>query len=81
MTAAQGIVGEAPTAAQFKEALATKDTVVYCGHGAGQAFLNENQLKSSECKAAVLLMGCSSGRLRDGGDCPSLYGIMVLLSH
>jgi len=64
----EGIVGEPPSSTQFKQALIDKDILVYCGHGAGQAFLNENQLKASSCHAAALLMGCSSGRLRDGGE-------------
>jgi len=63
-----GVVGEAPPVEDFKRALSSCDTVVYCGHGAGQNFLNASQLDGTECSAAMLLMGCSSGRLRSGGD-------------
>jgi hypothetical protein len=40
----------------------------YCGHGAGQDFFNEVYLRDVSCRATALLMGCSSGRLRERGE-------------
>jgi separase len=76
-----GVVGRAPTADEYKAALVDSDVVVYCGHGAGQSFLNENQLEAAQCRATTLLMGCSSGRLRDAGDFePSGMALKYLLA-
>ena len=76
-----GIVGRAPTAEEYKAALVGSDVMVYCGHGAGQSFLNENQLEATQCRATTLLMGCSSGRLRDAGDFePSGMALKYLLA-
>jgi separase len=40
----------------------------YCGHGSGSAYLVEETLQQQPCRAAVMLMGCSSGRLVADGD-------------
>lgn len=76
-----GIVGRAPTPHEYKAGLVGSDVMVYCGHGAGQSFLNENQLEATNCRATTLLMGCSSGRLRDAGDFePSGMALKYLLA-
>lgn len=41
----------------------------YCGHGAGQQYFKESLLRDATCHATALLMGCSSGRLRERGVC------------
>jgi hypothetical protein len=63
-----GIVGKPPTADDYTAALTKHDTVVYCGHGAGEQFFKGSQLRDVPCTATMLLMGCSSGRLRGVGD-------------
>ena len=35
----------------------------YCGHGSGQEYLGWDSMQKLHCKAAALLMGCSSGKL------------------
>ncbi len=48
-------------------ALQARDLFLYMGHGAGEQFLPPRTLcRLSGCAAAVL-MGCSSGRLRERG--------------
>ena len=63
-----GIVGKPPTADDYTAALTKRDTVVYCGHGAGEQFFKGSQLRDVPCTATMLLMGCSSGKLRGVGD-------------
>jgi len=63
----QGVAGAAPTRQAFGNAVQSKDLIVYCGHGTGQAYFNATDLSKVDCKATVLLMGCSSGFLRDQG--------------
>merc|ERR1712226_847060 len=42
---------------------------MYFGHGAGEQYLSAKELRKVDlCSAALLLMGCSSGRLRGSGD-------------
>jgi hypothetical protein len=63
-----GTVGEPPAPDRFRAELASRDLFVYCGHGAGQDFFRESALRDVDCKATALLMGCSSGKLRERGD-------------
>ncbi|CAC5385173.1 ESP1 [Mytilus coruscus] len=64
----QGIVGKPPTAEQYKAALTQYDLLVYCGHGNGNKYLNGDDLQQLKCRAAVFLMGCSSGQLQTRGQ-------------
>merc|ERR1712150_366960 len=74
-----GIVGSFPSPVFLAQALTReKSLFLYCGHGGGERcfsrsqieelFDTHNQLHSAakeeiRCKSAVILMGCSSGRL------------------
>ena len=40
----------------------------YCGHGGGSRFISGDTLQSWHCRACVLLMGCSSGKLAVHGS-------------
>ena len=48
----------------------------YCGHGNGGKFLLPEAIQLLACRAAVLLMGCSSGKLRVEGRLEAA-GIML----
>jgi separase len=48
--------------------LLNKDIVVYCGHGAGERFIARDVVERLPRCAAVLLMGCSSGRMHLHGE-------------
>lgn len=63
----QGVAGTAPLREEYSSAVQEKDLVVYCGHGTGQAYFNATDLSKVRCRATMLLMGCSSGFLRDQG--------------
>jgi hypothetical protein len=67
-TAWNGVVREAPTREFMEESLLTNGLLLYFGHGSGQAHFSrvdiENLLHQGRpIRAAVILMGCSSGRL------------------
>jgi separase len=51
-----------------REQLQHKGMVVYCGHGAGERLLRREAVAKLPRCAAVMLMGCSSGRLHPNGD-------------
>ncbi|KNC85507.1 hypothetical protein SARC_02308 [Sphaeroforma arctica JP610] len=40
----------------------------YLGHGGGEKYLSRNKIQDLKCRAVALLLGCSSGRLKDNGD-------------
>jgi hypothetical protein len=68
-----GIVGELPPPSLFEEGLRKDDgLMLYFGHGGGQICFSRRQIETMSggqggtfrpCKASVILMGCSSGRL------------------
>ncbi|XP_023932178.1 separin-like [Lingula anatina] len=63
----RGVVGKTPTSDQYKEALTKPDLFIYCGHGTGSKYLHGDNIQNLQCRPAVLLMGCSSGRLNNIG--------------
>lgn len=78
-----GCVGEMPTSEFMSEALTEESgLLLYCGHGAGEKFFTRSQVedfinfhdndKSDRlrgCSSAIVLMGCSSGKLKSV-NCP-----------
>ncbi|KAI2612077.1 peptidase family C50-domain-containing protein [Hypoxylon fragiforme] len=57
-----------PTEAEFEKALAEKDLLLYFGHGSGAQYIRGRTIrKMDKCRAAALLMGCSSASLADVG--------------
>ncbi|ESO05402.1 hypothetical protein HELRODRAFT_191468 [Helobdella robusta] len=58
-----GVIGKPPTSDQLSTNLSTKDLFIYSGHGTGSKYLSGGSLQLLNCRSAVLLMGCSSGRL------------------
>ncbi|CAB4023102.1 separin isoform X2, partial [Paramuricea clavata] len=59
----KGVVGRAPSAEEFKEALANHQLFIYMGHGNGREFLKGDEITRLYCQAVALIMGCSSGKL------------------
>ena len=75
----KGCVGEMPTPKLMSNALTQENgLILYCGHGGGEKFFSRSQVEdfincySPEdksvprrgCSSVVLLMGCSSGKLK-----------------
>ncbi|XP_061181389.1 uncharacterized protein LOC133189955 [Saccostrea echinata] len=63
----EGIINRKPTEAEYTQALQNKNLFLYCGHGTGGVYLGGSDLASLDCRAATILMGCSSGRLKATG--------------
>eukprot|EP00050_Salpingoeca_kvevrii_P016450 m.55550 g.55550 ORF g.55550 m.55550 type:complete len:925 (+) comp6941_c0_seq2:107-2881(+) len=62
-----GVAGRPPTMAELQTELASQELYVYCGHGSSEKLLPRTKLRAMTCRAAVLLMGCSSGLLQPMG--------------
>ncbi|NWR39594.1 ESPL1 protein, partial [Tachuris rubrigastra] len=58
-----GVSGSIPTPEQIQEALLEHDLYIYAGHGSGVRLLDRQTLSRLECRAVVLLFGCSSAAL------------------
>ena len=72
-----GLVREVPTADFFRDALSRNGLLLYFGHGNGQAYFSKSDIEkvgrrdesgskqdtASGIRAAVILMGCSSGKI------------------
>ncbi|NWU87275.1 ESPL1 protein, partial [Onychorhynchus coronatus] len=58
-----GVSGSIPTPEQIQEALLKHDLYIYAGHGSGVRLLDRQTLSRLECRAVVLLFGCSSAAL------------------
>ncbi|KAL2879196.1 separin protein [Colletotrichum sp. CLE4] len=64
-----GIVSRAPTEDEFEGALKKSDILLYFGHGSGAQYIRGKTIRRLEkCKAAALLMGCSSASLQSVGE-------------
>ena len=65
-----GITRTKPKGEVIEQAIRNKDLFVYCGHGSGSEYYDYYSLleDQKECRASMLLMGCSSGELVDDGE-------------
>ena len=63
-----GFVAEVPAHRVYSAALQDAELFVYCGHGSGERYLSRERIARLPRCAMSLLMGCSSGRLRGGGN-------------
>lgn len=65
----EGIINEEPLPEQIMDALQRHDIFIYMGHNAGEKFCRPDQIRTLDSISRVaLLMGCSSGMLKDHGD-------------
>ncbi|CAD5205349.1 unnamed protein product [Bursaphelenchus okinawaensis] len=63
-----GVKGIQPQKGQVLDALTNQDVFIYIGHGNGIKYIGStNALQKSECRAACILMGCSSVEIADEG--------------
>ncbi|KAK4457426.1 Separin [Cladorrhinum samala] len=62
-------VSREPTEPEFESCLASTDVLLYFGHGSGAQYIRGRTVRRLEkCRAAVLLMGCSSAALVEAGE-------------
>ena len=63
------IVARAPSEAEFEAALTQRDLLLYFGHGSGAQYIRGRRVRRlPRCRAAALLMGCSSASLTYNGE-------------
>lgn len=63
----QGISGTRPSSSELISALQHHELFLYFGHGGGEQYVPLAALKRLDRCAGSLLMGCSSGRLKQAG--------------
>lgn len=62
-------VSREPTEPEFESCLSSTDILLYFGHGSGAQYIRGRTIRRLEkCRAAVLLMGCSSAALVEAGE-------------
>ena len=65
----KNITARPPTEDEFAHALTASQILLYFGHGSGAQYIRARTIRRLDrCRAAVLLMGCSSAALADHGD-------------
>ncbi|KAL1139370.1 hypothetical protein AAG570_006354 [Ranatra chinensis] len=69
-----GIVGQKPTEEQLIEALTTKNTFVYCGHGSGCQYMSMEVIQKLKVRPVQMLYGCCSAGLKDHGGIVEMTG-------
>lgn len=63
-----GIINREPSEDEMKDALQTKDLLLYFGHGSGAQYIRAREIKKMDKCAVAVLMGCSSGALVERGE-------------
>lgn len=63
-----GISSRAPSEVEFSNALAESEIMLYFGHGSGGQYIRARAVKKLDECAVALLMGCSSGALKEAGE-------------
>ena len=61
------IIARDPTEAEFSSILSTRSLFLYFGHGSGGQYIRARTIKKLDQCAVALLMGCSSGKLKEEG--------------
>ncbi|MBW0461348.1 hypothetical protein O181_001063 [Austropuccinia psidii MF-1] len=63
-----GIKGRPPSSEEVKQALLSKNLMLYFGHGGAEQYIRSSTIKQLRRCAVTMLWGCSSGMLQDQGD-------------
>ncbi|RHZ83605.1 hypothetical protein Glove_89g110 [Diversispora epigaea] len=53
---------------EIKNGLSNQDLYIYFGHGSGEQYIRNHHIRSLDRCAVTLLLGCSSGHLKNGGE-------------
>lgn len=75
-----GMTSREPSEEEFKQALISKDLLLYFGHGSGAQYIRAREVKRLETCAVTMLMGCSSGALVETGEFEP-YGAPINYMH
>lgn len=68
LNAWEGIVNRVPSEEEFRKYLEKNDVLIYFGHGSGAHFIRPRTVKKLDKCAVSMLLGCSSGALKDVGE-------------
>ncbi|KAG8172647.1 hypothetical protein JTE90_027850 [Oedothorax gibbosus] len=72
----EGVTGKPPSAEECALALKNRDLFVYCGHGSGKQYVEgKTMIHRMLFRASAILMGCSSGRLKQCEKQLESYGV------
>ncbi|RHZ83649.1 hypothetical protein Glove_89g107 [Diversispora epigaea] len=63
-----GVIGHSPFEQEIKNGLSNQDLYIYFGHGSGEQYIRNHHIRSLDRCAVTLLLGCSSGHLKNGGE-------------
>ncbi|KAI7816937.1 peptidase family C50-domain-containing protein [Gamsiella multidivaricata] len=63
-----GIIGRAPLDLECIDGLSKNDLYIYFGHSGGEQYVKSTQIRQLGHCAVSLLLGCSSGQMRGGGE-------------
>lgn len=63
-----GIINRVPTEEEIKTTLASKELLLYFGHGSAAQYIRAREIKKLDKCAVTILMGCSSGALVETGE-------------
>ncbi|CUS09257.1 unnamed protein product [Tuber aestivum] len=72
----EGIINRPPSEEEFRRNLEEREILLYFGHGSGAHFIRARTLKKLDKCGIALLLGCSSGALKDTGEFEP-YGMPV----
>lgn len=64
----EGIVNRAPSEEEFRKTLEHRDLLIYFGHGSGAHYIRARTVRKLDRCAVSMLLGCSSGALKDAGE-------------
>ena len=64
----KGKVGSSPPEEELYQAFSENDLMIYIGHGTGEKYYNPHKIRRLNRCCPILLMGCSSGRLKEYGN-------------
>jgi tetratricopeptide (TPR) repeat protein len=63
-----GVVGKQPSESEWVKALETSSVMIYMGHGGGDKYIRNSSISKLERCCPTVLLGCSSGVIRDAGE-------------
>ncbi len=63
-----GLINEKPTEEQVLSSISESSIYIYIGHGGGEQYVRSSKIKQLPHCSPTFLLGCSSGKLNNGGE-------------
>lgn len=64
----KGVVGKPPSESEWLKALKSSSVMIYMGHGGGDKYIRNSSISKLERCCPTVLLGCSSGVIREAGE-------------